>query len=106
MRWCGSTESPPALSASCHWSAIGPSDNGDGTEFISRASLKWADEKVVPWHNIGPEKPQQNAFIELFNGSFRGQLLKDEIFDTRDDARRKLALWRHDYNDGRLHSSL
>ena len=67
------------------------SDNG--TEFTSRAILKWANENGVDWHYIDPGKPQQNAFIESFNGSL-------------DDARRKLALWRYDYNNVRPHSSL
>ena len=35
-----------------------------GTEFTSRAILKWADENEVPWHYIDPGKPQQNAFVE------------------------------------------
>jgi len=80
------------------------SDNG--TEFTSRAILKWADENEVPWHYIDPGKPQQNAFIESFNGSLRDELLNEEIFDSLDDARRKLALWRYDYNMVRPHSSL
>jgi putative transposase len=32
--------------------------------------------------------------------------LNEEIFDTLDDARRKLALWRYDHNNVRPHSSL
>ena len=60
----------------------------------------------VSWHYIDPGKPQQNAFIESFNGSLRDELLNEEIFDTLDDARRKLALWRYDYNAVRPHSSL
>ena len=36
----------------------------------------------------------------------RDELLNEEIFDTLDDARRKLALWRYDYNAVRPHSSL
>ena len=47
-----------------------------------------------------------NGFIESFNGSLRDELLNEEIFDTLDDARRKLALWRYDYNNVRPHSSL
>lgn len=80
------------------------SDNG--TEFTSRAILKWAGDNDVDWHYIDPGKPQQNAFIESFNGSLRDELLNEEIFDTLDDARRKLALWRYDYNTVRPHSSL
>jgi putative transposase len=80
------------------------SDNG--TEFTSRAILKWANENGVEWHYIDPGKPQQNAFIESFNGSLRDELLNEELFDSLDDARRKLALWRYDYNQVRPHSSL
>lgn len=32
--------------------------------------------------------------------------LNEEIFDSLADARRKLALWRYDYNNVRPHSSL
>jgi len=48
----------------------------------------------------------QNAFIKSFNGSLRDELLNEEIFDSLNDARRKLALWRYDYNTVRPHSSL
>ena len=80
------------------------SDNG--TEFSSRAILKLANDNVVEWHYIDPAKPQQNAFIESLNGSLRDELLNEEMFDSLDDARRKLALWRYDYNNVRPHSSL
>ena len=34
------------------------------------------------------------------------ELLNEEMFDSLDDARRKLAIWRYDYNNVRPHSSL
>jgi putative transposase len=80
------------------------SDNG--TKFTSRAILKWADRNRVDWHYIALGKPQQNAFIESFNGSLRDELLNEELFETLDDARRKLALRRYDFNNVRPHSSL
>jgi transposase InsO family protein len=43
------------------------SDNG--TEFTSKAILKWANDNKVEWHYIDPGKPQQNGYIESFNGS-------------------------------------
>ena len=43
------------------------SDNG--AEFTSRAILKWAGDNNVDWYYIDSGKPQQNAFIESFNGS-------------------------------------
>ena len=49
------------------------SDNG--TEFTSKAVLKWAKDHDVEWHYIDPGKPQQNAFIESFNGSLRDECL-------------------------------
>lgn len=66
--------------------------SNNGTEFTSRAILKWADQNNVAWHYINPGKPQQNAFIESFNGSLRDEMLNEEIFDTLHDARRKIAL--------------
>jgi putative transposase len=80
------------------------SDNG--TEFTSKAILKWENDNKVEWHYIDPGKPQQNGYIESFNGSLRDECLNEEIFDSLADARRKLALWRYDYNNVRPHSSL
>ena len=51
-------------------------------------------------------KPTQNAYIESFNGLLRDELLNEELFDSLADARRKLAVWRYDYNNVRPHSSL
>lgn len=76
------------------------------TEFTSTAILKWAGETGVAWHYIDPGKPQQNGYIESFNGSLRDECLNKDIFDSLTDARRKLALWRYDYNNVRPHSSL
>jgi len=36
----------------------------------------------------------------------RDEFLNEEIFDTLDDARRKIALWRYDYSAVGPHSSL
>jgi putative transposase len=47
------------------------------TEFTGRAVLKWASENKVEWHYVDPGKPQQNAFIESFNGSLRNELLNE-----------------------------
>lgn len=80
------------------------SDNG--AEFTNKAIPKWANENGVEWHSIDSEKPQQNGYIESFNSSLRDECLNEEIFDSLDHARRKLGLWRYDYNHVRPHSSL
>jgi putative transposase len=80
------------------------SDNG--SELTSRAILKWQNETGVAWHYIAPGKPQQNAFIEAFNGRLRDELLNEEVFESLGATRRILARWRHDYNHVRPHSAL
>ena len=80
------------------------SDNG--TELTSRAILEWQNRTGVNWHYIAPGKPTQNAFIESFNGRLRDELLNEEVFASLADARRKLAIWRYDYNTIRPHSAL
>jgi putative transposase len=80
------------------------SDNG--TEFTSGAFLAWAEKRGIELRFIQPGKPNQNAFVESFNGKFRLEFLNAHWFSTLDDARREIEAWRVDYNDVRPHSSL
>jgi putative transposase len=80
------------------------SDNG--TEFTSMAILKWCQETKVVWHYIAPGKPQQNGFVESFNGSFRDECLNETLFSSLAEARHHIRLWKEDYNVIRPHSSL
>lgn len=79
--------------------------NDNGPEFTSKAILEWQNETGIGWHYIAPGKPQQNGFVESFNGRLRDELLNEEVFVGLADARRKLALWRYDYNNIRPHSA-
>lgn len=80
------------------------SDNG--TELTSNAMLKWAEENGVEWHYIAPGKPQQNGFMESFNGKLRDECLNEHVFSSLAQARRIIEAWRIDYNSVRPHSSL
>ena len=80
------------------------SDNG--TELTSTAILRWAQEHQVEWHYIAPGKPQQNGFVESFNGRMRDECLNETLFLSLAHARSVLAAWRHDYNTARPHSQL
>ena len=80
------------------------SDNG--TEFTSGAFLTWAERRGIELRFIQPGKPNQNAFVESFNGKLRLECLNTHWFTTLDDARREIETWRADYNDVRPHSSL
>lgn len=77
----------------------------NGPEFWSRAFQAWAHNKVTI-DFIQPGKPQQNAFVESFNGKFRGQCLNENIFFSLDHAREVINEWRDIYNDFRPHRSL
>jgi len=80
------------------------SDNG--TELTGMAILRWAQETRVEWHYIAPGKPQQNAFIESFNGRLRDELLNETLFTSLKHVREALAIWMEDYNTVRPHSAL
>jgi putative transposase len=80
------------------------SDNG--TELTSMAILRWSQERQVEWHYIAPGKPQQNAFVESFNGRLRDELLNETLFASLAHAGEVLSLWKDDYNTVRPHSGL
>ena len=84
--------------------AIIVSDNG--TELTSHAMLRWQQERGVAWHYIAPGKPQQNGFVESFNGRFRDECLNEHLFGSLSAARRIIEAWRTDYNTTRPHTSL
>ena len=79
------------------------SDNG--TEMTSRAILEWTNKTALDWHYIAPGKPQQNGFVESFNGKLRDECLNEEVFATLAEARVLIERWRQDYNRIRPHSA-
>ena len=52
------------------------------------------------------DKPQQNAFVESFNGRLRDELLNETLFTSLGHVRETLAAWRLDYNTVRPHSRI
>lgn len=78
----------------------------NGSEFTGRAMDAWAFEKKISLDFINPGKPNENAFIESFNGKFRNECLNENWFVSLEDARRTIEDWRVDYNENRPHSSL
>jgi putative transposase len=80
------------------------SDNG--TELTSMAILQWSQDSLIAWHYIDLGKPQQNAFVESFNGRLRDELLNETLFTSLVHARAMLAAWKQDYNTSRPHSGL
>lgn len=77
----------------------------NGPEFWSRAFQAWAQNNVKI-DFIQPGKPQQNAFVESFNGKFREQCLNENLFFSVSHARELIDEWREIYNNFRPHRSL
>ncbi len=78
----------------------------NGPEFVSKALDAWAYEQRLVLHFIEPGKPQQNAYIESFNGKFRDECLNEHWFLSMRHARAVIGNWRLEYNEERPHSSL
>ena len=78
----------------------------NGPEFTSRALDAWAFKKGVKINYIRPGKPNENAYIESFNGRFRDECLNENWFSTIPETREIAETWRDKYNSYRPHSSL
>jgi putative transposase len=78
----------------------------NGPELISAKLLDWCEDSSIEVVHIQLGKPQQNAFIEHFNGSFRRKFLNAYLFESLTQVRDMVWLWRMDYNGQRPHESL
>lgn len=68
--------------------------------------MDWCERNEVKIQYIQPGKPQQNAFIERFNGTFRREFLNAYLFESLHQVRDMPWFWRLDYNEERTHESL
>jgi transposase InsO family protein len=80
------------------------SDNG--AEFTGKAMLNWAYRNGVMLKLIEPGKPNQNAYIESFNGRLRDECLNEHWFTSLPHARVVIENWRREYNEERPKRSL
>ena len=78
----------------------------NGKEFCGRAMLSWAHERGVQLFLIEPGKPNQNAYIESFNGRFRDECLNEHWFISLAHAKVVIEAWRREYNEERPKKSL
>ena len=80
------------------------SDNG--REFIATTLVTWLAEQGVTAVFIEKGSPQQNAFVDRFNGTMRDELLNGEQFDNLLEAQVMVGSWRAEYNQQRPHRGL
>ena len=78
----------------------------NGPEFLGEVFIEWARQNGMAIRYIQPGKPNQNAYIERFNRTFREELLDQYQFKTLDDLREAVHWWMIEYNEERPHGSL
>lgn len=78
----------------------------NGKEFCGRAMLAWAHARGVRLFLIEPGKPNQNAYIESFNGRLRDECLNEHWFVSLAHAKTVIEAWRREYNEERPKKSL
>lgn len=78
----------------------------NGKEFCGKDMLIWAHDEKVDLRLTEPGKPNQNAYIESFNGRLRDECLNEHLFMNLDHARQIIERWRREYNEERPKRSL
>jgi transposase InsO family protein len=80
------------------------SDNG--REFIAADLVNWLQQQGVEPAFIEKGRPQQNGYVERFNGLVRSRVLDCEDFYSVLEAQVVLSEWVTDYNTTRPHGAL
>jgi transposase InsO family protein len=80
------------------------SDNGP--EFTGKSMLTCAHRHGIALRLIEPGKPNQNAYVESFNGRLRDECLNEHWFTSLAHARVVIEAWRKEYNEERPKRSL
>lgn len=78
----------------------------NGPELLSQVLVDWCHARGVQLRYIQPVKPNQNAFIERFNKTYRNEVLDAYLFTSLDQVRAITDNWRRLYNEERPHRSL
>jgi putative transposase len=78
----------------------------NGSEFTSKWFQLWMLENKIQWSPIQKGQPQQNAFIERFNRTYREEVLDANVFKSTEHAQQLTNQFILDYNHGWLHESL
>lgn len=78
----------------------------NGKEFTGKAMLTWAHRQGITLRLIEPGKPNQNAYVESFNGRLRDECLNEHWFMSLAHAKAVIETWRREYNEERPKKSL
>jgi putative transposase len=87
----------------------GPPDiirSDNGKEFTSTELLTWLAEQGVTAVQVAKASPQQNCYVERFNGIMRDELLDGELFHSVIEAKVVIGRYYDEYNNVRPHRGL
>ena len=78
----------------------------NGPELIAERFMRWCAERGIELRYIQPGKPDQNAYIERFNRTYRTEVLSAYVFESLEQVREISAEWLQSYNEERPHDAL
>jgi hypothetical protein len=78
----------------------------NGPEFTAQPFVDWCAEHGIACHYIQPGKPDQNAYIERFNRTYRTEVLNAHLFESIAELQTLTRQWLRVYNQERPHDSL
>jgi putative transposase len=91
----------------CAWRGVPKAIRCDnGPELTSQAFVNYCQDMGIAIRYIQPGKPNQNAYIERFNRTYRNEVLNCYLFEDLDQAREITADWMITYNERRPHDAL
>lgn len=78
----------------------------NGTELTCSAFNEWCETQRIELRFIQRRKPDQHAFIERFNRTYRDEVLDAYVFESIEQVREVTEAWLREYNEERPHDSL
>jgi putative transposase len=96
-----------ALEALASWRGYPAAIRCDnGPELLAQVFVDWCAEHGIEPRYIQPGKPNQNAFVERFNRTYRTEVLDAYLFESLEDVRRVTETWIQEYNEERSHDAI